>query len=136
MDRAANSLEIRFERTIMASPETAYEAWLDPGIPGTPWNAASKLVLNAQEDGLFYSRMNETPHYGMFTRLSPGKEIRHTWMSPYTEGQESLVTVTFERKGSDTLMTLVHTGLPNNAKGLAHQDGWAFFMDKFPKHFS
>lgn len=135
MDRAANSLEIRLERTITASPDAAYAAWLDPKVPGTPWNAAAKLVMTAAEDGLFFARMNDTPHYGMFTRLVPGKEIRHTWMSPYTEGQESHVTVTFAREGSDTLMTLVHTGLPNNANGLAHQKGWTFFMDKFPQQF-
>jgi uncharacterized protein YndB with AHSA1/START domain len=136
MDHAANSLEIRIERTIMASPDAAYSAWLDTKVPGTPWNVAAKLLMDAKEDGLFYARMNDTPHYGLFTRLAPGKEIQHTWMSPYTEGQESLVTVTFARKGSDTLMTLVHTGLPNNANGLAHQKGWTFFMDKFPQQFT
>jgi len=136
MDRAANTLEIRLERTIHASPEAAYAAWLDPGVPGTPWNFAGKLLMDAKEDGLFYARMNETPHYGLFTKLDAGSEIRHTWMSPYTEGQESHVTVTFARKGSDTLMTLVHTGLPNNANGLNHQKGWTYFLDAFPQHVS
>ena len=136
MDRAHNTLEIRIERTIAATPEAAYEAWLDPKVPGTPWNAAAKLILDARLDGLFYSRMGETAHYGRFISLRRAEEIQHTWMSPYTEGQESLVTVSFARQGHDTLMTLIHTGLPDNDKGLAHQKGWTFFMDGFPQHFA
>jgi uncharacterized protein YndB with AHSA1/START domain len=136
MDRAATNLEIRIERTIQASPEKAYDAWLDPGVPGTPWNAASKLILDSKLDGLFYTRMKDTPHYGRFTVLERGREIRHTWMSPYTEGQESVVTVTFTRTGNDTQMVLVHTGLPDNDNGQAHRKGWTFFMDSFPRHFA
>jgi uncharacterized protein YndB with AHSA1/START domain len=136
MDRAANSLEIRIERTIQASPEAAYDAWLDPKVPGTPWNAASTLVIDVKPDGLFYTRMKDMPHYGRFTELSRGKEIRHTWMSPYTEGHESIVTVSFARQGNDTLMVLVHTGLPDNSRGRAHQDGWTYFMNTFPQQFA
>lgn len=136
MDRAPNTLEVRLERTIAAAPDKAYAAWLDPRVPGTPWNFAGKLVFDPKVDGLFYARMMETPHYGLFTRLKPGAEIQHTWMSPYTEGQESLVTVTFTATGNDTLMTLVHGGLPDNANGLAHQKGWTHFMDGFPQHFA
>ena len=135
MDRAANTLEIRIERTIQASPEAAYDAWLDPKVQGTPWNAAGKLVFDCKPDGLFYARMNDTPHYGRFTELARGRQIRHTWMSPYTDGHESTVTVSFTGKGNDTLMVLVHSGLPDNAHGHEHQAGWSYFMDKFPQQF-
>lgn len=136
MDRAPNTFEVRIERTIPASPDKAYAAWLDPRVPGTPWNAPSKLLMDCRLDGLFYFRMKETPHYGRFTSLEPGREISHTWMSPYTEGHESQVTVTFTRVGNDTLMVLAHTGLPDNDRGHAHQKGWTFFMDSFPQHFA
>ena len=136
MDRAPNTLEIRLERSIQASPDKAYDAWLDPKVPGTPWNAASKLVLDCKPEGMFYSRMKDMPHYGMFTRLERGREVCHTWMSPYTEGHESLVTVSFSKAGNDTLMVLVHTGLPDNSNGRAHQKGWTYFMDTFPQFFS
>jgi uncharacterized protein YndB with AHSA1/START domain len=136
MDRAAGNLEIRIERTLQTSPDKAYDAWLDPKVPGTPWNAASKLVFDGRVDGLFYSRMKDTPHYGLFTVLERGREIRHTWMSPYTDGRESVVTVTFSEAGNDTLMVLVHTGLPDNDNGQAHRKGWTFFMDSFPRQFA
>ena len=135
MDRAPNTLEIRIDRKISASPEAAYAAWLDASVPGTPWNFAAKLVMDCKEDGLFYARMGETPHFGRFTRLQPGHMLQHTWMSPYTEGQESLVSVTFTADGKDTLMTLVHSGLPNNSNGLAHEKGWNMMLPDFVGSF-
>ncbi|PZF77866.1 SRPBCC domain-containing protein [Aestuariivirga litoralis] len=135
MDRAANSLDIRIERTIQATPQAAYAAWLDPEVPGTPWNAAVKLIMECKPDGLFYARMSDTPHYGRFIELAQGRLISHSWMSPYTEGQETLVTVSFIAQGHDTLMVLVHTGLPGNANGEAHREGWSYFMDRFPLQF-
>ena len=136
MDRAPSTLEFRIERRIAASPAVAYAAWLDAAVPGTPWNAAGKLVMDCQVDGLFYARMGETPHYGRFTRLEAGRAVQHTWMSPYTEGQESLVSVSFAADGKNTLMTLVHSGLPNNSNGMAHEKGWATVIDKVPEQFS
>ena len=131
-----NSLTVTLERTIAAAPEAAFDAWLDPAVPGTPWNAAAKLILDSKLDGMFFMRMNDTPHYGRFTRLERGIALEHTWMSPYTEGLESHVTVTFTRAGHDTLMRLVHAGLPNSDKGRAHQQGWTYFMDRFPARFA
>jgi len=136
MDRAANSLEIRIERKINAAPDVAYDAWLDPTVPGTPWNAAARLILDCKPDGLFRIRMNDVPHYGRFIELARGRLITHSWMSPYTEGQESMVKVSFIAQGHDTLMVLEHSGLPDNSRGEAHRGGWTFFMDSFPQHFA
>ena len=38
--------------------------------------------------------------------------MQHTWVSPNTLGEESTVTLTFQKQGEETLMTLVHSGLP------------------------
>lgn len=136
MESEANLLEIKAERTISAAPKDVYDAWLNADFPGTPWNAASKLILDIKPDGLFYSRMNDIAHYGRFIKLDPAREIQHSWVSSYTEGQESIVTVTFAPQGKGTRMTLVHSGLPNNAKGQAHEGGWRYFLDLFPQQFA
>lgn len=135
MDKDTNSFVVTVTRFVAASPQHAYQAWLDPKLPGTPWNAASKLLLDVKLDGLFYSRLNDTPHYGRFTKLEKGRELQHSWVSPYTEGHESMVTVTFTPEGKGTRMSLVHEGLPNNPKGEAHQRGWTYFLDLFPQQF-
>ena len=126
------TLEFRFERSIPAAPAAVYDAWLNPKVPGTPWNEASKLILQPEVDGMFFWAFaaNGTPHYGRFTEVSRPHRLVHTWVSPHTSGKESQVTVTFEGQGKGTKMTLVHTGLPDDAGGRAHKDGWLYFLDK------
>ncbi|MDB5051460.1 MAG: hypothetical protein JWO30_4531 [Fibrobacteres bacterium] len=136
MKKSTKTLELKFERTIPAPPTDVYDAWLNPKFPGNPWNMGDKLLLNPKVDGFFYWLVHGTPHYGRFTRMERPRRIQHTWMSPYTLGQESTVTVTFKKKGEDTLMTLVHTDLPDTEEGKAHEDGWNDFMESFPKQFT
>jgi hypothetical protein len=45
------------------------------------------------------------------------------------------VTVTFTRKGEDTLMTLVHSDLPDHELARGHEKGWNYFLDIFPGQF-
>ena len=113
-----------------------FDAWLNPKIPGNPWNMGDKLILNPRADGLFYWKVHGTPHFGRFTEVKRGARIRHSWMSPYTTGLESMVTVTFKKVGPGTLMTLVHSGLPNTAGGRTHERGWNYFLDIFPRQFA
>jgi hypothetical protein len=58
--------------------------------------------------------------------------MQHTWVSPNTLGKESTVTVTFQKHGEDTLMTLVHSDLPDTdeAKGTrtVGTTSWVFFV--------
>lgn len=129
------TIEVKVERTIPAPASEVYDAWLDRKVPGTPWSEGDKLLLNPEVDGFFYWLIHGTAHYGRFTEVKPGSRLQHTWVSPYTLGEESTVTVTFKQKGDETLMTLVHAGLPNSTKGKSHERGWNYFLDQFPKHF-
>jgi hypothetical protein len=54
MKKSTKTIELKFERTIPASPSEVYHAWLNPKIPGNPWNIADKLTLNPKVDGFFY----------------------------------------------------------------------------------
>jgi len=56
-------------------------------------------------------------------------------MSPNTLGQESTVTVTFQKNGENTLMTLVHSDLPDDDKARSHEKGWNYFLNIFPEQF-
>ncbi len=135
MKKSEKTLEVKQERIIPADPGKVFDAWLNPKTPGTPWNEGQKVILNPKVDGLFYWLISGTPHYGRFTKVSRPRQIKHTWMSPYTLGKESTLTVTFKKKGKDTLMTLVHSNLPDDDGGRGHEGGWKHFLDTFPKHF-
>jgi uncharacterized protein YndB with AHSA1/START domain len=129
------TVEFKFERTIPATPDEVFDAWLDPKVPGNPWNMADKLLLTPQVDGLFYWSVKGTSHYGRFIEVERPGRLQHTWVSPNTLGEESTVTVTFLKKGQDTLMTLVHSGLPDTEGGRGHEKGWNYFFDLFPQQF-
>jgi len=135
MTKSTKTIEFKFERTIPAPPDEVFDAWLNPKIPGNPWNAAEKFILDPKVDGLFYWTLKGTSHYGRFAEIERPGRIQHTWMSPNTLGLESTVTVTFKEKGKDTLMTLVHSGLPDTDGGRGHEKGWNYFLDMFPQQF-
>lgn len=86
-------------------------------------------------DLVFYWTLKGTYHYGRFTEFKRPSKIKHTWMSPNTLGKESIVTLTFKKKGEDTLMTLVHSNLPDHALARGHEKGWQYFLEIFNEQF-
>jgi uncharacterized protein YndB with AHSA1/START domain len=135
MKKSAKTLEFKLERTIPAPPSEVYDAWLNPKISGNPWNVADKLILNPKVDGFYYLLAHGFPHYGRFTKVERPGRIQHTWISPNTLGEESTVTLTFKKKGEDTLMTLAHSDLPDTEDGRSHNEAWNYFLDQFVDHF-
>ena len=136
MNATTDTIELTFERTIAASPTQVFDGWLSPKVPGTPWNMAEKLSLDPKIDGLFYWHGRGVSHYGRFTEVERPARIQHTWVSPNTLGLESVVTVTFNKQGGNTIMTLVHSGLPDTPSGRKHEPGWNYFLDIFPGQFA
>lgn len=135
MASSKKKLEFKFERTIPASPKEVFNAWLNPKVPGNIWNYADKVILNPRLEGFYYVLAGGFPHYGRFTKIDRPKLVQHTWVSPNTLGQESMVTVTFKMQGKGTLMTLIHSGIPDTEAGRGHEGGWNYFLDLFPKQF-
>jgi len=141
MRPGTNTIEVELVRTIPAPSGEVFDRWLDPTYPGTPWNEAEKLILDLKVDGLFFFRTRKQagdgkPHYGRFTVLDRPSMVQYTWMSPNTRGLESLVTVTFQEKGEDTLLTLRHENLPDDEYGRTHHPGWNHFLDRLVGVFS
>ena len=69
MKTHTKTIEIKLERTIPAPPDEVFDGWLNPKIPGNPWNVADKFILNPKVDGLFYWTLKGTSHYGRFTEI-------------------------------------------------------------------
>ena len=135
MTRAPKTLTLKLKRVIAGAPAKVFDAWLDPKIPGNPWNAAEKFLLDPKVDGLFYWRLKGTSHYGRFMEWKRPGRIQHTWISPNTLGQESKVTLTFKEQRGKTLMTLVHSDLPDHELARGHENGWNYFMGIFSEQF-
>jgi uncharacterized protein YndB with AHSA1/START domain len=134
-----NTLELKFTRTIPATPAEVFGAWLDPKHPGNPWTGAKKVILDARVDGLFFfatAKDPSWPHYGRFVEVERNRRLQYTWMSPFTRGLESTVTVTFDQQGQGTLLTLTHTGLPDDEHGRVHEGGWNGCLGLFLEQFA
>jgi len=134
------TMQFTIERTIPAAPGEVFDAWLDPKNPCNPWHDAAKLIHDPRVDGLFYFTHlmgdgTAIPHFGRFTVLDRAATIAHTWMSPYTRGLESVVTVTLRANGGDTLLSLTHANLPDDDWGSMHQDGWGGYVQKLSAQF-
>jgi uncharacterized protein YndB with AHSA1/START domain len=134
------TMEIKLDRTIPAPAAEVFDAWLDPNVPVNPFSGSKKLVFDLKENGLFYfvhhHAGEDIQHYGLFTAIERPKRVQYTWMSPYTHGLESVVTVTFSEKGGETLMSLSHANLPDDDFGRAHDGGWAGYLKKAAELFA
>jgi uncharacterized protein YndB with AHSA1/START domain len=132
MEDDMQTTEITVTRTISASPEEVYDVWIDPNSPGGPWFGATKSIVNIAVDGLFYLALGHEgktwPHFGRFMKLERPNVVEHTWMSESTKGLESVVTVTLEKQGADTLVTLRHAGVPDDEPGRKHKEGWDWVL--------
>jgi uncharacterized protein YndB with AHSA1/START domain len=135
-----NLIDITVARRIPAPADAIFSAWLDPRTPGGPWFGAARVILNPFVDGLFYHAVEHEgrtwPHYGRFIRLDRPSRIEHTWVSEATKGVESVVTLTLEPHGTETELTLRHTGVPDDELGRQHEEGWTWMLSLIEKRFA
>jgi uncharacterized protein YndB with AHSA1/START domain len=107
---------------------------MNPNSPGGPWFGAERVIWNPIVDGLFYLAVKHEgkvwPHYGRFIEIDRPSKLTYTWVSEATRGLESMVTLTLEPRGDETEVTLHHSGLPDDAMGRQHKDGWAWILAK------
>jgi uncharacterized protein YndB with AHSA1/START domain len=131
--------EISVSRMIAAPPEDVFNVWMDPQSPGGPWFGAERTILNAFVDGLFYQAVQHEGrswhHYGRFTEIDRPHSVQYTWVSEATKGLESIVSVTFQRNGAGTEVTLRHTGIPDDELGRRHKDGWGWVLSMLADRF-
>ena len=76
------------------------------------------------------------PHYGRFLRIDRPRKVEYTWVSEATKGLESIVAITFEPRGSQTEVTLRHTGVPDDDLGRQHKDGWTWMLSMLAERFA
>lgn len=124
--------DITVVRTIPASAEEIFDAWIDSNSPGGPWFGAERVILNPVVDGLYYFAVKHEgrtwPHYGRFVQLDRPRLAEYTWMSEATKGAESVVTLTMEARGEQTEVTLRHAGVPDDELGRQHKEGWTWIL--------
>ena len=119
-------------RTIAASPEDLFDAWLDPEALGSwmrPGAGVHKTLakVDPRVGGRFEINMHADsgviPHSGEYRVIDRPRRLVFTWFSPHTGERDSLVTVDFLVRGRHTEVVVTHEQLPE-AKREAHNGGW------------
>jgi uncharacterized protein YndB with AHSA1/START domain len=125
-------IDLTVTRAIPAQAEDVFDVWIDPKSPGGPWFGGERVIMNPVVDGLFYLAVKHEgrtwPHYGRFVLIERPHKVEYTWVSEATKGAESVVTVTFERRGDQTDVTLRHSGVPDDEMGHRHREGWTWVL--------
>jgi uncharacterized protein YndB with AHSA1/START domain len=131
MNAALASAAVVVRRTIAASAEDLFDAFLDPEALAA-WmrpNAIRSTVarVDARVGGRYEITMHGAsgplPHTGEYRLIDRPKRLVFTWHSIGTNHQETLVTVDFIASGSKTEVVVTHEMLPESARP-AHANGW------------
>jgi uncharacterized protein YndB with AHSA1/START domain len=130
-------LTLTVKRTIKASPEAVYAAWLDPAtITRFMAGGADQRVTEARTDtrvgGSFRIVMTsdkDIAHQGVYRDLVPHSLIRFTWESPYSPA-DSEVTIRLSPVTDGTEITLTQVKFLSESARDGHQGGWTRILER------
>lgn len=130
-------LTLTVKRTIKASPEAVYAAWLDPAtITRFMAGGADQRVTEARTDprvgGTFRIVMTsdkDIAHQGVYRDLVPHSLIRFTWESPYSPA-DSEVTIRLTPVDEGTEITLSQVKFLSEGARDGHRGGWTLILER------
>ncbi|MFN5997813.1 MAG: SRPBCC domain-containing protein [Paracoccaceae bacterium] len=130
-------LSLSIRRTISASPEAVYAAWLDPAtIRRFMAGGADQTVTEARTDprvgGDFRIVMTsdkDIVHEGVYKDLIPHSLIRFTWASPYSPA-DSEVTIRLVPVAEGTEITLTQVKFLSEGARDGHKGGWTRILER------
>ncbi|MBC8026324.1 MAG: SRPBCC domain-containing protein [Steroidobacteraceae bacterium] len=141
MNASLATAAVVVRRTIAASPDMLFDAWLDPISlsnwmrPGTINSTQARVDPRVGGEYEVIMRNDTTPirHRGVYRVIDRPRRLVFTWESPATESRETLVTVDFIPKGKATEIVVTHEQLPDSARP-SHSNGWTSATEKLA-HF-
>lgn len=132
-------LTVELEKTIEASIEDVFDAWLNPEtlsqfmmpMPGMP---ASDVENDAREGGNFsiimHAGSDDLPHTGKYLEITRPNKLVFTWVS-HCSVDNSIVTLNFTKKGDDkTHISLSHVRFLDESTRNDHEGGWTGILNK------
>lgn len=130
-------LTLSVRRTIKASPEQVYNAWLDPAVMSQFMAGGSdQIVAEARTDarvgGGFYVLMRaekDVPHQGIYKALTPHSRIVFTWESPYSPA-DSEVELLFTPVAGGTEVVLNQVKFLSESARDGHIGGWTKILER------
>lgn len=131
MNAAIATAAVVVRRTIAATAEELFDAWLDPEAmaiwmrPGSIQTTVAKVdpKVGGRYEIVMRSATETYPHTGVYRVINRPRQLVFTWISRGTEQRESLVTVDFVARGEATEVVVTHEQLTESAAP-SHTNGW------------
>jgi uncharacterized protein YndB with AHSA1/START domain/DNA-binding transcriptional ArsR family regulator len=136
-DRTMADLSLTCRRTIKASAETIYNAWLDPAMITQymmmgPEMQARDVRNDPREGGRFYILMvgeQDHPHEGTYKVLTPYSRIVFSWETPWS-APESEVELRLNPVDGGTEVVLTHVKFRSEDSRDGHLKGWTGILGR------
>jgi uncharacterized protein YndB with AHSA1/START domain len=140
-----SGLDIRLERVVNATPDEAFEHWLDAEArrgwyaPEDGWivEAETDLRVGGAWRVLFGPTRDEMYlEHGVFEEIEPPRRVVYSTLYEFPDGRAPFatrVTVTFEARDEGTLLTVLDTGYPSDEQRARNESGWPAFLDAFER---
>lgn len=126
------SNRVELERRIRARPETIFAYFTDPERY-TLWMGV-EAELDARPGGVYRVKVPQGfTALGEFRELDPPHRVVFSWG---WDGHDTVppgsteVEVTLTPDGDDTIVRLVHRGLPSTEEAEQHRRGWSRYLDR------
>jgi uncharacterized protein YndB with AHSA1/START domain len=117
---------------LMSRPEEVFP-FLTEADRYVRWQG-SRAELDPQPGGVYRVWMDaNTVASGEFVEVEPPRRVVFTWGwegNPDVPPGSTEVEITLEADGEGTVLTLRHSGLPDDAAAAMHEEGWAFFTGR------
>jgi uncharacterized protein YndB with AHSA1/START domain len=141
---AAPALIVEQTRLIRASRARIFEAWTNPELLKQWFGPADRVCVLAESDprvGGAYRigvRLKDDPNapvasaFGHYTQVVANERLQFSWIPTWTQGEESLVTVSLEHVTGGTEVTLRHEHFPPESFA-GYNVGWDGSLTKLAK---
>jgi uncharacterized protein YndB with AHSA1/START domain len=133
-----NDLTLSVKKTINASTEDVFDAWLDPGLlaqfilpmPGMP---QPQVENDPVQGGNFTIIMqvgdNKIPHTGQYLEIDRPHKLVFSWESPFSL-EASTVTINFSATDNGaTVVELIHVRFIDEEARSNHEGGWVNILE-------
>jgi len=143
MNAALVDAAVIVRRTISASPEELFDAWLDPEAlaiwmrPNAIQSTTAKVEarVGGTYEIVMRSATETYPHTGQYREIDRPHRLVFTWCSRGTEHRETLVTVDFIARDRRTEVVVTHERLAESARP-SHTSGWTSGLEHLEQEFT
>jgi uncharacterized protein YndB with AHSA1/START domain len=135
---------LHLERTLAASPERVFAACVEAERFAEWWGPAGftspSVQLDVRKGGRYRITMRppegDAFHLrGEFREVAPPLRLVYTfvWEEPDPDDQETVVSLTFERVGENTTLSLDQGPFKTDARYELHEGGWIQTLDRLER---